>query len=236
MAQRAHTHGILSTASDAVIVDRNNFSIDVFHSATLIQGSGKSKGLDRKRHLLQAMPQAYIVGHVMEFGVYRGKTMQHISEHFSDDICWGFDSFVGLPEPWHIRGGDDAKTHPAGKFDMRLEPEQPVFRDNVRLVSGWFEDSVPGWLTDHAGPIKFMHIDCDLYSSTLTVLNLLNDHIVPGTVIVFDEMYPWADPEDYDFWAEGEYRALEEWLTERDRAFRTLLRSGHQQCSIIVMR
>jgi hypothetical protein len=59
---------------------------------------------------------------------------------------------------------------------------------------------------------------------------------VPGTVIVFDELYPWDNPEHYDLWAEGEFRALGEWLAEHDRAFRTLLRSSHQQCSIKIER
>ena len=172
----------------------------------------------------------------MEFGVYRGKTMQHISQHFRDQTCWGFDSFVGLPEPWYISAGENAKTHPAGKFDMRIETEQPRFRDNVRLVAGWFEDSLPPWLEQNPGRIRFLHVDCDLYSSTRTVLDLLNARIVPGTVIVFDEMYPWANPEDYNLWAEGEFRALGEWLARHDRAFRTLLRSGHQQCSIQIVR
>jgi hypothetical protein len=219
-----------------VIVDRTNFSIDVFHRSALIQGAGKSKGLDRKRHLLQAMPYAEMSGHVMEFGVYRGKTMQHISQHFHNQTCWGFDSFVGLPEPWYISTGPNAKTHPAGKFDMRQEPEQPRFRHNVRLVSGWFQDSLPPWLEQNPGAIRFLHVDCDLYSSTRTVLDLLNPRIEPGTVIVFDEMYPWADPQDYDLWAQGEYRALAEWIDQHDRSFRTLLRSGHQQCSIIVVK
>jgi hypothetical protein len=182
------------------------------------------------------MPYAEISGHVMEFGVYRGKTMQHISQHFHDQTCWGFDSFVGLPEPWYISTGAQAKTHPAGKFDMRTEPEQPRFRDNVRLVSGWFEDSLPSWLEQNPGAVRFLHIDCDLYSSTRTVLDLLNPRIRPGTVIVFDEMYPWADLDDYNLWAQGEYLALSEWLTQHDRAFRTLLRSGHQQCSIQMVR
>lgn len=217
-------------------VDSNNYNIDVFHNSTLINGTGKSKGIDRKRHLVQAMPYAELTGHVMEFGVYRGKTMQHISQHFNDQICWGFDSFVGLPEPWYISTGVNAKTHPAGKFDMRQEPEQPRFCDNVRLVAGWFEDSLPGWLQDNPGRVRFLHVDCDLYSSTRTVLDLLNARIVPGTVIVFDEMYPWADPEDYNLWAQGEFRALGEWLAQHDRAFRTLLRSGHQQCSIQIVR
>lgn len=219
-----------------MIVDAHNYNIDVFHNSVLIHGAGKSKGIDRKRHLMQAMPRAEISGHVMEFGVYRGKTMQHISQHFQDQTCWGFDSFVGLPEPWYINAGENAKTHPAGKFDMRQEPQQPVFRDNVRLVAGWYEDSIPGWLQDNPGQIRFLHVDCDLYSSTRTVLDLLNARIVPGTVIVFDEMYPWADPEDYNLWAEGEFQALGEWLANYDRAFRTLLRSGHQQCSIMIVR
>ena len=172
----------------------------------------------------------------MGFGVYRGKTMQHISQHFRDQTCWGFDSFVGLPEPWYISAGENAKTHPAGKFDMRIETEQPRFRDNVRLVAGRSEDPLPPWLEQNRGRNRFLHVDCDLYSSTRTVLDLLNARIVPGTVIVFDEMYPWADPEDYNLWAEGEFRALGEWLARHDRAFRTLLRSGHQQCSIQIVR
>lgn len=219
-----------------MLIDSNNYSIDVFHNTQLIDGQFKSKGIDRKRHLLQVMPYAELPGHVMEFGVYRGKTMQHISEHFHDQTCWGFDSFVGLPEPWHISDGENAKTHPAGKFDMRVEPVQPTFRKNVKLVAGWFDQSLPRWLEINPGPVRFLHVDCDLYSSTKTVLTLLNDRIHKGTVIVFDEMYPWADPDDYNLWAQGEYRALAEWLQEFDRSFRPLLRSGHQQCSIMIAR
>jgi hypothetical protein len=217
-----------------MIINKTNYTIDCFHSARLVDGVFKSKGIDRKRHLLQALPLAKLTGHVLEFGVYRGKTMAHISAHFQNQTVYGFDSFVGLPEPWYIRSGDEGKTHPAGKFDMRLEPVQPVFAENVELVPGWFQDSIPPWKDLHPGIISFLHVDCDLYSSTRDVLTLLNDRIVPGTVIVFDEMYPWSEPEAYDLWAEGEYRALGEWLTDYDREFSPLLRSGHQQCSIIV--
>jgi hypothetical protein len=217
-----------------MIINKTNYTIDCFHSAPLVNGVFKSKGIDRKRHLLQALPSAELKGHVLEFGVYRGKTMAHISEHFRNQTVWGFDSFVGLPEPWYIRSGDEGKTHPAGKFDMRLEPVQPVFAANVKLVPGWFSDSIPPWKAANPGPISFLHVDCDLYSSTRDVLTLLNDRIVPGTVIAFDEMYPWSDPAEYDLWAEGEYRALGEWLSEFDREFKPLLRSGHQQCSLIV--
>jgi lipopolysaccharide biosynthesis protein len=67
------------------------------------------------------------------------------------------------------------------------------------------------------------------------ILNLLNDRIVPGTVIVFDEMYPWNDLEQYDLWEQGEFQALGEWLRNHQRAFRPLYRNEHQQCSIEVI-
>ena len=35
-------------------IDATNYTIDCFHSAPLIGGVFKSKGIDRKRHLLQA--------------------------------------------------------------------------------------------------------------------------------------------------------------------------------------
>jgi hypothetical protein len=219
-----------------VIIDKNNYSIDCFHATPLTTDLFKNKNIERKQHLLQAMPYAKMPGHVMEFGVYSGKTMQHISKHFANQTCWGFDSFVGLPEPWHITSGANGKTHPAGKFDMRVEPVQPVFERNVKLVSGWFNESIPPWMLENPGAIKFLHVDCDLYSSTLTILTLLNDRIIPGTVIAFDEMYPWVNVNKYNLWAEGEFKALGEWLNLHNRSFSPLLHSNHQQCSIIIER
>lgn len=218
-----------------MIVDKNNYTIDVFHRSTPVQGNFKSKGIERKRHLQQVMPCAEISGHVMEFGVYKGKTMEHITQYFSQDTVWGFDSFVGLPEPWFINDGPNAKVHPTGQFDLSNDPEQPVFAKNVRLVKGWFNETIPRWLEQNAGQIKFLHVDCDLYTSTKTVLTNLNERIVSGTVIAFDEMYPWADPNDYNLWAQGEFRALGEWIDLFDRRFRPLLRSRHQQCSIMIL-
>jgi hypothetical protein len=217
-----------------MIVDKTNYSIDCFHSATVIKGASKSKNIARRQHLLQILPMAEITGYVLEFGVYLGKTMAHISNHFEDQTVYGFDSFVGLPEPWHISTA--GKTHAAGKFDLRLETEQPLFASNVELVPGWFSDSIPQWKDTHPGNISFLHVDCDLYSSTRDVLSLLNDRIVPGTVIVFDEMYPWSNATAYDLWAEGEYRAVGEWLADYSRSFKPLLRTGHQQCSIVVVK
>lgn len=217
-----------------MIVDHTNFDISVFHDAEGLGIPYKSKGQERKRHLYKCIPCAELPGHVMEFGVYQGKTMFTIANHFQDQLCWGFDSFVGLPEAWYTTDSD-LPSHRPGHFTLAHE-DLPSVAPNVRLVKGWFDESIPLWLKQQSGDIKFLHVDCDLYSSTKTVLDLLNDRIKPGTVIAFDEMYPWGGPGDYTLWQQGEYRALGEWLQERNRAFRVLFRSRHQQCSIIMTR
>ena len=59
-------------------------------------------------------------------------------------------------------------------------------------------------MATHDEPLRFVHIDCDLYSSTVTVFEHLADRIGPGTVIVFD---------DYllnDNWRHDEFKAFQE--------------------------
>lgn len=217
-----------------MIYDKSNFNIDAFHNAKIIKKEFKSPGLDRKWHLYDAMEQCTIQGHILEFGVYMGKTIKHIAYQFPNQTIWGFDSFEGLPEDW-IRTSNEEKapTRPKGYFALESLPEVDA---NVKLVKGFFNDSLPNWINENPGPIKFLHVDCDLYSSTKEILTLLNSQIVPGTVIVFDEMYPWRLYHMYDKWAECEYKAVREWLNEFDRSFETLYRNRYQQCSIRVIK
>ena len=79
---------------------------------------------------------------------------------------------------------------------------------NAVLVEGLFADSLPGFLREHPEPVGFLHIDCDLYSSTRTVLTLLAPRLRPGSVIVFDEYF------NYPGWQEGEHKAFQEVVAE----------------------
>jgi hypothetical protein len=54
--------------------------------------------------------------------------------------------------------------------------------------------------------IGFLHVDCDLYSSTKIVFDLLEPRLAAGAVIVFDEYF------NYPEWEEGEYKAFSEFL------------------------
>jgi len=214
------------------MIDSRNFSINVFHSCQQIDISISGPKLERLEHLKQALTYVDITGSILEFGVFQGKTLRLIANFFKNEPVWGFDSFEGLPEDW-TKNEQGPIEYSKGHFSVSAMPKVP---DNVNLVKGWFNETLPEWLKNNTENIKFLHLDADLYSSTKDVLTLLNSRIVPGTVIVFDEMYPWRNINQYQNWAEGEYRALKEWLEIHNREFVPLLRNRYNQCSMKVYR
>lgn len=152
----------------------------------------------------------------MEFGVYTGTTINFISSKVHNTV-YGFDSFEGLPEYW--RDG-----YPASHFKVEKLPE---VNSNVQLIKGWFNKSLPQFVGLHNENCSFLHIDCDLYSSTKEIFNLLEGKIVKGTVIVFDEFF------NYPGWRNGEYRAFMEFVNENNIPFQYIgYTSNSQQVAI----
>lgn len=209
--------------------NKNNFSIDVFHNAKLSNlESFESTDKERQQHLITVLKENLISGNILEFGVFEGTTINIIAKLFPNDIIWGFDSFEGLPEDWKTRNDSPIK-YTKGYFSLKKMPE---VLPNVKLVKGWFNETIPNWVENYTENIKFLHVDADLYSSTKDILFLLNSKIVPGTIICFDDMYCWNNLKWYTEWENGEYRALSEWLSKFNRAFVPLYRSNYMQCSI----
>ena len=137
-----------------------------------------------------------VPGLVMEFGVATGYTLNHIAEKFSDRTVYGFDWFNGLPEDWRA-------DHRKGHFACAA----PEVRSNAELVVGLFNDTLPKFMAEHPGEAaSFIHLDADLYSSTVTIFNNIEDRIVKGTILLFDEL---EYPGDY---REHEYKAFKEFL------------------------
>lgn len=143
---------------------------------------------------IRAAPQD---GLHMEFGVWKGAWITMMANEFPDRKFYGFDSFEGLPQNW--------STLEPGYFDLGgIAPSVP---SNVELIKGWFNASLPVFLASHPGPVSFIHMDCDLYLSTMTVLCLLRERLRVGTTIVFDDymLEPgWKDAEHrafHDFFA-----------------------------------
>ncbi len=88
--------------------------------------------------------------------------------------------------------------------------------ENVILHNGWFEETLPGFVEKYQDPVRFMNIDCDIYSSTKTVFDLLAKQIIPGTVIVFDEYI------GYEKWREHEFKAFQEFVLKYDLKYEYL--------------
>jgi len=64
----------------------------------------------------------------------------------------------------------------------------PDVRNNVELIKGWFNETLINFIKKHNKKISFIHIDCDLYSSTKYVLDTLKNYIDKDCIIVFDEL------------------------------------------------
>jgi hypothetical protein len=142
-----------------------------------------------------ALAAAPAEGLYLEFGVYSGGTLRQMVEAAPAGTVFGFDSFEGLPEHW--RSGFDV-----GAFSVEGLPDVP----GAELVVGWFDATLPGFLADHPEPLAFLHLDADLYSSTKTALDALEDRIRPGTIVFFDEYF------NYPGWEEHEHRAWTEFV------------------------
>ena len=165
-------------------------------------------------------------GHWMEFGVREGTTIEQFLKYKPTAHIHGFDSWQGLPESWDVGN----KVYKPGDMSVPM----PEFDDRVELWKGWFEDTIGPWKDKHPGPIQLLHVDGDLYSSAKTVLHKLNDRIVPGTVIIFDEIANWRLAGKMSEWCDGEWLALIEWMQTFDREVEPLARSCLNQASVTV--
>ncbi len=149
---------------------------------------------DGYRLLDHALACASLDGLVLELGVRRGASIRYLAARCPEVTIHGFDSFEGLPEDW--------RGVPRGAYSTQGElPEVP---GNVVLHRGWFTDTLPPFIAAHPGPIRFLNVDCDLYTSTRDALAVLGPRLRPGSVVVFDEYL--ANPG----WEQDEHRALVE--------------------------
>lgn len=169
-------------------------------------------------------------GSVLEFGVWKASTINLIAKTIPNDTIFGFDSFEGLPERWN-RTADKKRFSEKGEFALSELPQVEI---NVALCKGWFHESIPAWIQKNGNTISLLHIDCDLYSSTRTVLYQLNSHIVSGTIIIFDELCDWNNQMIYDLWREGEAKALSDWLLTNKREVKVLSRTNWLEGVVLV--
>lgn len=154
-----------------------------------------------------------ITGDFAEFGVFKGHTTieawKASRRHgLSEMRFWLFDSFEGLPE---VGGDDTGGPFETGEFSFgRKEFERNLRRFGVdparlEIVPGYFDDTLPGLDTERKFSVVW--IDCDLYESTVPVLEWLTGKLVDGAVVCFDDWFTFNGRPD-----KGEQKATAEWL------------------------
>ena len=150
--------------------------------------------------------------HVLEFGVWKGDSLRRIRSRLDDSYkVYGFDSFEGLPEDWLDHNGNLVGKGKKGRFSTGKKTPDI---NGVKWMVGWFSDTLPMYLKE-ADDIGLLHIDCDLYSSTVEVLWALNNYIKKGTIIVFDEWF-YNHSTKY---SDHEQKAFYEWVEKFNRKF-----------------
>jgi hypothetical protein len=136
-----------------------------------------------------------VTGYYFEFGCHEGKTMRLAYKHFRhlfDFDYVAFDSFEGLPE---IEKIDEQEIWKKGK----LKTDEDKFRKIVRssgmpdgkltTVKGYYDKSLTVELQRKLLPKKaaVIYVDCDLYHSTVPVLEFCRVFFQRGTILVFDD-------------------------------------------------
>lgn len=178
---------------ERAVEDSANYAESYMKDALIFLDSNNSKERMLQYAMTKIDPKLELF---LEFGVHNGESINKLAKIKPNVTIHGFDSFEGLPFDW--TGGGMEK----GFFN--LDGNMPQVTNNVILVKGLFEDTLPKWINYNHGGVAFMNIDCDIYESTKTVLDNLKTRIVSGTVILFDEYF------GYPRWRDNEFKAWQE--------------------------
>ena len=118
----------------------------------------------------------------LEFGVASGNSFfwwMNKNTH-PESVFRGFDTFEGLPEDW---GGFK-------KGAMAFDPAQ-INDGRADFIKGIFQDSLHPFIESNKSVLqnksKIIHMDADLFSSTIFVLSQLYPYLKKGDIIFFDE-------------------------------------------------
>ena len=153
-----------------------------------------------------ALPKINSNGLILEFGVRKGTSIKEIAKRIRKRTCHGFDSFEGLPEDWA------GQQYPKGAYSEK--GKMPKVPKNVVLHQGWFKDTLPKFLQNNKEKIDFIHFDCDLFSSTKLILDLIGNRFQKGTILIFDEYFNYPNWKNHEFKAFKQFTKKENVLYE----------------------
>lgn len=167
-------------------------------------------------NLWQLCPQTERVpGDVAEVGVYRGGTARLLSAVKGKRRLFLFDTFGGMPA---VKAGVD-KVHEGSFSESRLPEVEALMagQEGVQFCPGFFPETTRMLPTD-ATRFSFVHLDVDIYQSTLDGLRYFYPRMQPGGMIVsHDYRYlqcPGVRQAYEEFFADKPEPLIELWDTQ----------------------
>jgi len=143
-------------------------------------GSPDSKRYDLFKFLLETQQLDTQIDY-LEFGVAAGESLLWWVEHNRHPMSRfvGFDTFTGLPEDWEVFKKGAFST--GGQVPDVADPR-------CSFQVGSFQDTLRPFLDEYVSRCrKVVHLDADLYSSTLFVLSCIAGKLNQGDILIFDE-------------------------------------------------
>jgi predicted O-methyltransferase YrrM len=205
-AASKHFGGVVSEVMQDVIRDSADYCKEKMGSALMFT--------TRERLWSYALQQSPPDGLGLEFGVFEGYSLNFFAQRRPAQQFFGFDSFEGLKEDW--TGWQYAK----GSFDKG--GELPPTRNNVRLIKGWFDETLPAFVRETLDDVSFLHVDSDTYEAAVEIFRHVGPRLRRGAVVVFDEYF------GYRGWRDGEFRSWQEFVKQQGRSYEYLAFSNMQ--------
>lgn len=154
------------------------------------------KRLNNLQRCIEDILEAGVPGDFLEAGVWRGGCcimMRAVlaAHDCTDRNVWLADSFAGLPPSERPQDRDypmDASLLPVLAVSEQEVKENferfGLLDEQVKFLPGWFHESLPGPVT---GPLALLRVDCDLYESTMAVLDALYARVSKGGWVIIDD-------------------------------------------------
>lgn len=193
-------------AERTLAINDDTSSLKGFITATLHALSFASKDITGSDRPIEHLASHYDKfssldgGFWAEFGVFNGNTLMIAYNNLANQskfngVIAGFDSFEGLPDKW--------SSFDKGAFTSEYETVRDLLPESVELYKGWFQDTIEGFKELHKDvpAAVFIHHDGDLFISTTIALQLLDDRIVQGTHMIFDELVGYPGYENNEMFA-----------------------------------
>jgi len=184
----------------------------------------------------------HLLGDYVEFGVYNGDSLIKSIVEFNYFKKWlenqkkssevwrqevakksllnkeiffhGLDTFTGMPDNdeqnYIFKEGTFKSEYPIVFSKLKNKT------NNFFLYKGLFNDCAPNLHQNlNLRKIAIANIDCDIYKSTIDALNIIDEYLQIGSIIMFDDFNAFnADNNRGQRKAFNEYRKLTKWKLE----------------------